>query len=97
MGSENCCGLIIITCLKTNKYKMSLLDIVGVTATNMTFYVGFGFMSDEKSLSSEFILRSLYSVIEQMDIPFPRTAFTDKDDDLMAMFILVGLICVIHK
>jgi hypothetical protein len=44
---------------KTNKYKMLLLDIVGITATNATFFVGFGFIQNEQQASYDFVLRSL--------------------------------------
>jgi MULE transposase domain len=39
---------------KTNRFGMPLLDIVGITATNTTFYVGFAFPSDEKQPSYQF-------------------------------------------
>ena len=33
------------TTYKTNKYRLSLLEIVGVTSTGLTFYVAFAFIS----------------------------------------------------
>lgn len=41
--------LIIMDCTnKTNKYNYPLLEIVGVTSTNMTFVVAFAFLDQEK-------------------------------------------------
>ena len=40
--------VLIIDCTnKTNRYKLPLLDIVGQTNTNATFYTGFGLLAAE--------------------------------------------------
>jgi len=43
---SNACNLVFLidSTHKTNKYKLSLLDIVGVTPTWMTFYVVFAYL-----------------------------------------------------
>jgi hypothetical protein len=33
---------------KTNRYGLPLLDIIGFTATRLTFYLGFAFIRDKK-------------------------------------------------
>jgi hypothetical protein len=68
---------------KTNRYKMPLLDIVGVTALNSTFYVGFGFIQDEQQASYEFVLNSLHNIYLQLGLSSPRTVLTDKDQALI--------------
>ena len=40
--------LIIDSTYKTNKYKLPLLEIVGVTSTEKTYSVGFAFLECEK-------------------------------------------------
>ena len=40
-------ALIIDCTYKTNWYKLPLLDIVGQTNTNSTFYIGFGLLAAE--------------------------------------------------
>ena len=40
-------ALIIDCTYKTNRYKLPLLDIVGQTNTNSTFYIGFGLLAAE--------------------------------------------------
>jgi hypothetical protein len=78
--------LLLIDCTyKTNRFGMPLLDIVGITATNTAFYVGFAFLSDEKQPSYELALRNLKSVYSQLNIPVtaPATVLTDKDRALI--------------
>jgi hypothetical protein len=38
---------------------MPLMDIVGVTPINKTFFVGFGFVKDEMERSLTFLLKNL--------------------------------------
>lgn len=40
--------LIIDSTYKTNVYKLPLLEIVGVTSTEKTYYVGFVFLESKK-------------------------------------------------
>jgi MULE transposase domain len=45
--------ILIMDCTyKTNKYKMPLLDIVGILAISATFFVGFGFIQNDPMISS---------------------------------------------
>lgn len=68
---------------KTNRYRMPLLDIAGVSATNRTYYVGFSFIKNEEETSYNFILSNLRSVLEQAGIALPRTILTDKERALI--------------
>ena len=86
---------------KTNKYKMPLLDIVGVTATNSTFYVGFAFVKDEKQPTYEFVLKCLDNLYRQLNIPSPMTTFVDKDQGLINALEVVFpgvniILCIWH-
>ena len=40
--------LVMDSTYKTIFYQMQLFEIVGVTSTNMTYYVGFSFLSFEQ-------------------------------------------------
>src|ERR1700740_107688 len=69
--------LIMDTTYKTNKYKMPLLDIVGVTSLGKSFYVGFCFVSKEDTEHFTFALRCLQEVYSQLNLDYPRTILTD--------------------
>lgn len=68
---------------KTNRYGMPMMDIVGVTPINKTFFVGFGFVKDEKEPSLTFLLRNLRDIYRNLNLPDPRTFLIDKDEALM--------------
>jgi hypothetical protein len=66
---------------KTNRHGLSLLNIVGMTATNKTFYVGFGLLEDEKSDSYSYIMAHLRQIYIDLRINStgPSTVVTDRD------------------
>jgi len=68
---------------KTNRYGMSMMDIVGVTPINKTFFVGFGFIKDGMESSLTFLLENLRDIYRQLSLPDPRTFLIDKDQALM--------------
>ena len=71
---------------KTNKYGMPLLDIVGVTSSNSTFYAGFVFLRSERQDSYAFALsciRLLYRDHLRMPITLLKTVLVDKDQALL--------------
>jgi len=45
----NSCNLVFLidSTYKTNRYKLPLVDIVGVTSTGMTFYTAFAYLEGE--------------------------------------------------
>lgn len=63
--------VLIMDCTyKTNKYKMPMLDIVGVNDLNKSFFVGFCFWAAEDESSYTFALEKLkevYSFLELQD------------------------------
>jgi MULE transposase domain len=76
--------VLVMDCTyKTNRYKMPLLDIVGVNALNKSFYVGFCFLSKEDADYYEFALQNLQSIYTQLTLEFPKTIIVDKDDALI--------------
>jgi len=62
---------------------MPLLDIVGVTATGKTFFVGFGFVQNEQEPSLTFILNNLRDIYRKLNLADPRTFLVDKDHALI--------------
>jgi MULE transposase domain len=62
---------------------MPLLDIVGSTACNSTFYVGFAFVSNEQEPSYEFVLKNLADIYRQLTLPSPKPILTDKAKALL--------------
>ncbi|EED16916.1 conserved hypothetical protein [Talaromyces stipitatus ATCC 10500] len=80
---------------------MPLLDIVGCTGTNKTFWVGFGFMKNKKEKSYSFILKSLEQVIFRMGLGHPKIIITNKDQALMGAIEAIfpytrNILCIWH-
>ncbi|XP_038679472.1 uncharacterized protein LOC119980749 [Tripterygium wilfordii] len=73
--------LLMDATYKTNRYRMPLLEIVGMTATNMTFCIAFVFLHSEKVFNYTWALRCLQS---RMDgCTGPRIIVTDRELTLM--------------
>jgi alpha-glucosidase len=49
--------LIIDSTYKTNRYRMPLLEVVGVTTTNLTFCVGFAYLELRVQTNSYVLLK----------------------------------------
>lgn len=62
---------------------MPVLNIVGSTACNKTFFAGFGFISNEKEESYNFLLQCLIDILDKEKINHPQTILTDKEKGLM--------------
>ncbi|KAH1225008.1 Protein FAR1-RELATED SEQUENCE 5 [Glycine max] len=60
---------------KTNRYKLLLLDIVGVTPTGMTFSTAFAYLEEER-------LNNVIWALQRHDA-LPRVIVTDRDLALM--------------
>jgi hypothetical protein len=56
--------LIMDSTYKTNMYRMSLFEIVGVTSTDMTYSVGFAFMTAEKEDNFTCVLQMLLKLLK---------------------------------
>jgi hypothetical protein len=86
---------------KTNRYGLPLLNIVGFAVTRSTFHIGFAFIKDEKADSYEVILSCLAEAYEALNLEFPRTILTDKEEALMNAIAAVfpdtkHMICLWH-
>ncbi|XP_021801876.1 protein FAR1-RELATED SEQUENCE 5-like [Prunus avium] len=74
--------VLIMDCTyKTNRYCFPLLQIVGVTSTNMTFSVAYVYMNAEKEDNYTWALTALRSLLD--DNCLPRVIVTDRELALM--------------
>ncbi|KAJ9543670.1 hypothetical protein OSB04_023377 [Centaurea solstitialis] len=73
--------LLMDATYKTNRYKMPLLEIVGVTSTNLTFCIAFVFMHKEKEPNYTWALNCLKKTMD--GCPSPRVIVTDRELALM--------------
>lgn len=86
---------------KTNRYRMPMLNIIGLSPNNASFFVGLGFISNEQEESFHFILRGLQKVYTDLNLLGPETVFIDKDNALINALELVFpatkvLLCIWH-
>jgi hypothetical protein len=71
--------LLIIDCTyKTNKYKMPLLDIIGVDALQRSFCVAFAFLSGEEETDYDWALSRLRDLYKICGARLPSVILTDR-------------------
>ncbi|XP_073223377.1 protein FAR-RED IMPAIRED RESPONSE 1-like [Cicer arietinum] len=92
--------LIMDSTYKTNKYRMPLLEIVGMTSTEKTFVVGFAYLECEREENFCWALERLKDLFVTQN-KFPQVIVTDRDLALMnAVGIVfphaVNLLCRFH-
>ncbi|XP_028083552.1 uncharacterized protein LOC114284804 [Camellia sinensis] len=74
--------VLIMDCTyKTNRYPLPLLEIVGVTSTNLTFSVTFAYLSHEREDNYTWALGVLRTVMD--NTAFPKVIITDRELALM--------------
>ncbi|KAL5127470.1 Protein FAR1-RELATED SEQUENCE 5 [Glycine soja] len=80
----NACNLVFLidNTYKTNRYRLSLLDFVGVTPTGMTFSVGFAYVEGERINNLVWALQRFRDLFLKRDA-FPGVIVTDRDQTLM--------------
>lgn len=66
---------------KTNRFKLPLLDIVGVTQFNTTFYAGFAFLARETQADYEWALSQFKILFDNSSQP--QVLCTDREKALM--------------
>ena len=98
----NACNLVFLidSTYKTNRYRLSLLDIVGVTPTGMTFFVGFVYLEGEHLNNVLWALEWFRGLFLRRDV-LPRVIVTDRDLALMNAMKIVfpkctNLLCRFH-
>ena len=94
--------VLIMDCTyKTNRYKMPLLVITGVTALNTSFFVGFCFMAAEKTSDYVWVLEQLKLLYTELHLSHPAVVLTDCERGLINALRSVfpgssHLLCVWH-
>jgi len=80
----NACNLVFLidSTYKTIRYRLSLLDFVGVTPTRMTFTTGFAYLEDERVNNVVWALERFRGLFLKRD-SLPGVIVTDKDLTLM--------------
>ncbi|KAH1262422.1 Protein FAR1-RELATED SEQUENCE 5 [Glycine max] len=80
----NACNLVFLidNTYKTNRYRLPLLDFVGVTQTGMTFSVGFAYVEGERVNNLVWALQQFQGLFLKRDA-LPGVIVTDRDQALM--------------
>lgn len=86
---------------KSNKYPLPLLNVVGTTCLNTTFYAAFGFLLQEWIEDFTWFLRILQTLYRRLDLEDPKVIVTNRDSALMAVIREVfpntkNLLCLWH-
>lgn len=85
---------------KTNKYRQPLLEIIGITSTNLTFAVGFAYLEAEKTDNYRWALEKLKGLFIKQD-NVPQVILTDRELALINAIEIVfphsvNLLCTWH-
>lgn len=92
--------LIMDSTYKTNKYRLPLFEIVGVTSTGLTFNVAFAYMDSERQDNFWWALEKLKELFFS-NTSFPQVIVTDRELALMNAIKVVfpsstNLLCQLH-
>lgn len=98
----NACNLVFLidSTYKTNRYRLSLLDFVGVTPTEMTFSASFAYLEGERVNNMVWALEWFWGLFLRCDA-LPGVIVTNKDLALMHAMKTVfpewtNLLCRFH-
>ncbi|RKK07652.1 hypothetical protein BFJ66_g17655 [Fusarium oxysporum f. sp. cepae] len=84
--------ILIVDCTyKTNKFKMPLLDMVGVDASGNTFCIAFAYLSGEEEDDFTWAFQQLRTLYDANGIRHPSVVLTDRC--LACMNAVVTLLC----
>jgi len=72
--------VIILDCTyKTNRYKMSLLEIVGVTSTDQIFCIAIAYLVAESEENYIWALEQLKSIMVDCEVEMPSVFVSDRE------------------
>ena len=69
----------------TNRIRMPLIDVLGVTNTGHSFLLAFCFVTSESADNWSFVLRCLQTTVFE-GLPLPRVVITDQGLGLRSVF-----------
>jgi len=92
--------LLMDSTYKTNRYRLPLLEIVGVTSTGLTFSVVFALLSTERENNFIWTLQRLKGLFFRGDV-YPQVIVSDRDLALMNAISVVfpeatNILCRFH-
>lgn len=96
--------VLVLNCTYwTNQFKISLLDVLRVTALNTTSYVGFCFMTKKERKNYVWVLQNLQALCNSLKIEAPKVIVMDHELTLMNTIAevfptpnMTSLLCVWH-
>jgi hypothetical protein len=93
--------LLIDSTYKTNRFDLPLVNIVGSTTNNRSFFVGSAFIQTETTSSFIWLLECIQELYKQAELPDPRIIITDADQALTTAITVIfpttqHLWCVWH-
>jgi len=98
----NTCNLVFLidSTYKTNRYRLPLLDFVGVTPIGMTFSASFAYLEGERLNNVVWALERFQGIFLRRDV-LPKVIITNRDIDLMNAVKTVfpectNLLCSFH-
>ena len=77
-------SLVLDCTYKTNRYKMPLLNVLGTTGTNKSFYACFAFLEGETTQDYVWVLEKISAVFTSLDLPPPPVLTTDMEPAVIA-------------
>ncbi|XP_057443930.1 protein FAR1-RELATED SEQUENCE 5-like [Lotus japonicus] len=80
--------IVIDSTYKPNKYKILLLEMVGITLTGMSFYIAFAYLIFELTYDFIWVLSKMKGLILKME-NCPQVIVTDKDNALVNAVVVV--------
>ncbi len=81
--------LLIDTTYKTNKYKMLLIIISGVTLLNTSYYVAFAFVSKKTYEVYKWLFEYVKDLYKYLDIPDLNVILTNTQNSLIWTILIV--------
>jgi hypothetical protein len=71
--------LVLDSTYRTNRYKMPLVNIIGITPCNKSFFAGSAFIPSERVLDFEYVFKTIKKVYDIAKLSYPTTFVTDGD------------------
>jgi hypothetical protein len=75
--------LILDLIYRINRYKMSLINIIGIIPYNKSFFAGSAFIPSERVLDFEYVFKTIKKVYDIAKLSYLITFVTDKDSHVI--------------
>jgi hypothetical protein len=93
--------LILDLIYRINRYKMPLVNIIGIISCNKSFWAGSAFIPSEKVPDFEYMFKTIKKVYNIAKLPYPIIFVTDRDSHIAIVIGRVFLnanhiLCIWH-